>query len=109
MSAVSLGPGKFRAASGGTFQAVSWLSWGPKVSCPKMREGGVYFPDPAAGPYQFSASRQFESFRAALLKRILVDAEGANKRLPDSADWVGRQREVFQAPSESHCLPVTGT
>ena len=42
-------------------------------------------------------------------KRIPVDAGGTNKRLPDFADWVGRQRWVSQAFDKGRRLPVTGT
>ena len=116
-----------------------WLSWRDKALCPKMRCGGFHFPDLADGLYQFAAFRQFDSRRAAFrehaadssaedsrgvvrkihfnrshssdrqLTHILVDVDGANKRLLDVTAEVAGQCGVRQAFDKAAHLPLAGT
>ena len=88
-------------ASCGTTQSVSRFTWDDEALRPTMLNGGASFPDAAVGLYQWGTPRHFDVCKAVLLKdtvgssdknargvvrelrgnlllkRILVDAEGA--------------------------------
>ena len=66
--------GVARPASCGATHSAPRLSWDAEALRPKMRYGGICFPDLAGGMYQFSTPKYFDSRRVVTLR----DAVGSN-------------------------------